>query len=159
MRYWMMKCEPSVYAISDLERDVITSWEGVRNYQARNFMMEMNVGDHAFFYHSNATPPGVAGTMRIHRAATPDPFAWDPHHRYYDPKSTPDSPRWVSVSVAHQRTFSQLVSIERLRATPELASLIILKKGNRLSITPLTESEWQVIMALADASGTAHHVR
>ena len=152
MRYWIMKCEPSVYAITDLERDGTTSWEGVRNYQARNFMREMSIGDHAFFYHSNATPPGIAGTMIIHETAYPDPFAWDPTHRYYDPKSTPERPVWVSVTVQHQRTFSHLVGIDRLRATHDLASLIILRTGNRLSITPISGSEWHAIMALADSS-------
>lgn len=152
MRYWIMKCEPSVYSITDLERDGETSWEGVRNYQARNFMRDMRVGDQAFFYHSNATPPGVAGTMTIQSPATPDPFAFDPSHRYYDPKSTPERPVWVSVTVRHQRTFAHLVHIGQLRGTDALSSLIILRPGNRLSVTPINEAEWQAIMALADSS-------
>lgn len=153
MRYWMMKCEPSVYNIQDLARapEQITGWEGVRNYQARNMLRdEFKLGDRAFFYYSNAKVPGIAGIMEIVTAGYPDPTAWNPEHRYYDPVSTPDNPRWYQVDVKLIQAFEHFVSLSTLRAEPQLVDLWILRKGNRLSVTPVTENQWRVILELAE---------
>ena len=147
-QYWIMKCEPSVYSINDLKRDGQTTWEGVRNYQARNYINQMAVGDRAFFYHSNATPPGIAGVMTIASEPYPDTTALDPEHRYYEPASTPENPRWSSITVSYESRFSSLISIDELRAYGELSDLIILRKGNRLSVTPISQEAYYFIMNL-----------
>ena len=147
--YWLMKCEPSVYSISDLEADTTTSWEGVRNYQARNFMRDhMHVNDPVIFYHSNAKPPGAAGLARVCKRAYPDHFSWDANHQYFDPKSSPENPRWLMVDVAFEKKFKTVVPIHTLRAHPELQNLMILQTGSRLSITPITVHEYTVIQQL-----------
>lgn len=145
MQYWLMKCEPSAYSIDDLARDKTSSWEGVRNYQVRNFMRTMQVGDKAFFYHSNATPSGVAGLMEIAKTAYPDPFATQENHKYFDPKATPENPIWLSVDVRFIAKAREVISIQRLREIPELADLMILQRGSRLSITPITATEFGII--------------
>lgn len=151
MRYWMMKCEPSVYNIEDLrnESNQTTTWEGVRNYQARNMLRdEIKKGDLAFFYYSNAKVPGIAGIMEIAKDGYPDFTAWDPEHRYFDPVSTPDNPRWYMVDVKLVEVFPSLIPLSALRANSKLSDLWILRKGNRLSVTPVTAEQWAEILTL-----------
>ena len=144
-----MKCEPHAYAIHDLARDKTTTWEGVRNYQARNFMRDdMQVGDPVIFYHSNSKPPAAVGLATVSQTAEPDYFAWDDTHKYYDPRSTRDNPIWVMVRIAYVATFTRPVSIHQMRQTPDLAGLLLLRPGSRLSITPITASEYQCLCDL-----------
>lgn len=151
MAYWLMKSEPDVYSIDDLKRDQFTEWEGVRNYQARNFMTKyMKVGDTVIFYHSNATPSGIAGIGRISRTAKPDASSWNKKSEYFDEKSTPDSPRWFCVQVEFQGKFKQLLSLDDLRQVPELNTLEVLKKGQRLSIMPVRPEEFKVIETMTE---------
>lgn len=148
MNYWLMKSEPDVFGIDDLARVGTEPWEGVRNYQARNMLRDaMAVGDHAFFYHSNTAQPGIVGMMRIARAGYPDPVAFDPEHRYYDPKSDPDNPRWYRVDVAFERKFPQVISLSWLKQQPEMADCPLVKRGNRLSIMPITSAQWAFVLA------------
>ncbi|MBL8310144.1 MAG: EVE domain-containing protein [Burkholderiales bacterium] len=145
MRYWLMKSEPSEYGIDDLRRDGQSAWFGVRNYQARNFMRDdMKVGDLAFFYHSSCPEPGIAGVCRIAKAAAPDATQFDNTNPHYDPKSKPDNPLWVCVEVAFAKKF-ELIPLASLRAAPDLADMRILQRGNRLSITPVSDAEWNFI--------------
>lgn len=147
-----MKSEPDVFGIDDLatKANQTEHWDGVRNYQVRNMLRDdMHVGDLAFFYHSNCKPPGIAGVMEIVRAGYPDHTAFDPHSKYYDPKSDPKNPRWYMVDVKFQQKFNYFVSLEKLKACPALKNLALLRKGNRLSIMPITADEWQAILALA----------
>ncbi len=148
--YWLMKSEPDVFSIDDLKRDKTSLWDGVRNYQARNFMLrEMRLGDLALFYHSNASPPGIAGLARISRLAQPDPTQFDPKSEYYDPKSSQDNPRWHCVEVAFERKFDRLIPLDELRSHSTLKEMLVLKKGQRLSIQPVTRSEFNFILRLA----------
>ena len=150
MRYWLMKSEPSDVSIDDLASftDQTVDWYGIRNYQARNFMRDqMKLGDQAFFYHSNCDVPGIAGIVEISSQAYPDRTQFDPKHRYFDPKSTPENPRWVNVDVKLVRK-TRLLSLKELREYPELANMRILQRGNRLSITPVDPREWEFIQAL-----------
>ena len=148
-RFWLMKSEPGVYSISDLERDGATGWEGVRNYQARNFMRdEMQPGDGVLFYHSNADPPGVAGIARVRRAGHPDPTARDPESRYFDPKATDAEPRWYQVEIEFEGRFREVVPLAVLRGVPELARMPLLNRS-RLSVQPVTDEEWRIITGLA----------
>ena len=151
MQYWLMKSEPSVFGIDDLARckQQTEPWDGVRNYQCRNMMRdEMRVGEKAFFYHSNCEVPGIVGIMRVVRTGYPDPTAFDPKHRYYDPKSDPENPRWYLVDVQLERRFTRVVSLSELRRHAALADMKILQKGNRLSITPVTSAQWKFILKL-----------
>lgn len=153
MAYWLLKSEPGCYSIDDLKNaDKQTEhWDGVRNYQARNFMRDgMQVGDLAFFYHSNCNPPGIAGICKVVSKPYPDHTAFDPEDRHYDPKSDPDNPRWMMVDVKFVKKFDKLVSLPELKQQAELAQMRILQKGNRLSITPIESDEWQTILELAD---------
>ena len=148
-RYWLMKCEPSVYTIEGLARDGRTSWEGVRNYQARNFMRDqMQVGDAVFFYASNADPPGVTGLAEVVRAGYPDPFAWKKGHEYFDEASTKDAPVWYAVDVGFVERFAEVVSLATLRSTPGLEDMMVTKKGSRLSIQPVTRAEYDIVVRL-----------
>lgn len=147
-RCWLMKSEPDVYSIEDLARDGSTSWEGVRNYQARNLMREMQVGDRVLFYHSNASPPGVAGLARVAREAYPDRFSWEPGHKYHDPKSTPEDPRWWMVDIEYVDTLPRFVSLDELKAAPELEDMVVTKRS-RLSVQPATEEEYEVVVRLS----------
>lgn len=150
MRYWLMKSEPSDVSIDDLASfpDQTIDWYGIRNYQARNFMRDqMMLGDQAFFYHSNCELPGIAGLVEISSQAYPDRTQFDPKHRYFEPKSTPENPRWVNVDVKLVRK-TRLLSLKELREYPELATIRILQRGNRLSITPVDPREWEFIAAL-----------
>lgn len=145
-KYWLMKCEPSTYSIEDLKKDRVTHWEGVRNYQARNYMRdEMRVGDLVFFYHSNANPSGIAGLARVDKEAYPDRFALDPSSKYFDPKSSMENPIWVMVDISFLGEFPQLIALQDLKKIEGLEKMSVLKKGSRLSITPVTEKEYTII--------------
>ena len=150
MRYWLMKSEPDEFSIDDLARAPkrTTPWFGVRNYQARNFMRDdMRVGDRAFFYHSSCPEAGIAGIVEVSKPAYPDATQFDPKSEYYDPKSTRDAPRWVNVDVRLVRK-TRLVTVAMLRETPGLENMVTLRRGNRLSITPVTPAEWAIIEQL-----------
>lgn len=150
-RHWLMKSEPDEFSIDDLAKapGQTTAWFGVRNYQARNYMRdEMRVGDLAFFYHSSCAEPGIAGIVEISKPAYPDATQFDPKSEYYDPKSTRDAPRWVNVDVKLVRK-TRLVTVPMLRATRGLEDMVTLRRGNRLSITPVTPAEWKIIEKLA----------
>ena len=153
MAYWLMKSEPDVFGIDDLERVGVEPWEGVRNYQARNMMRDdMKKGDLAFFYHSNTKVPGIVGVLRIHREGYPDAAAFDPEHTYYDPKSDPEKPRWYRVDVAFKDRFDEVIPLSWLKEQPELADCPLVRKGNRLSIMPITDQQWHFIMKQARSS-------
>ena len=141
-----MKSEPDVFSYDDLVRVKREGWDGVRNYQARNFMRTMRKGDLVIFYHSNATPPGAAGIARIAGEAEPDPTQFDPASKYFDPKSSPDDPRWDWVTLAPKKRLT-FVSLDTLRTIPELTNCQLLARGNRLSVMPLTEAEFDAIVA------------
>ena len=140
MRYWLMKSEPDVYSIADLENDPTEIWDGVRNYQARNFLREMQVGDLAFFYHSNTKPPGIVGLMKIIEADIVDPTQFDESNKYYDPKSKPEEPRWRTVKVGYGETFAEQITLDTLKATFSPEELLVVKRGNRLSVMPVDET-------------------
>ena len=147
MRYWLMKSEPSEYSIDDLVRDGSVPWFGVRNYQARNFMRDqMRVGDGVLFYHSSCPAPGIAGLAEVGRLAYPDATQFDPDGKYFDPKSSPDQPRWFNVDVRAVKK-TRLMPLAELRGYPELAHMRLLARGNRLSITPVDPDEWNFILA------------
>jgi predicted RNA-binding protein with PUA-like domain len=148
MNYWLMKSEPSVYSIADLERDRTTIWDGVRNYQARNFLRSMQPGDQAFFYHSNATPLGIAGLMQVGRSGIDDPTQFDPQSKYYDPKSSKESPRWQTVEVEFVEVFPTMITLDALRQTFTPEELLVVKQGNRLSVMPVAEAVAQKILTL-----------
>ena len=147
-RSWLMKSEPDVYSIGDLERDGRTTWEGVRNYQARNFMRDdMRPGDRVLFYHSSAEPPGVAGLARVSRVGLPDPTARDPSSDYFDPKAGDDDPRWYMVEIEFVERFPALVSLDALREAPGLEKMLVLNKS-RLSVQPVTDVEYDTVARL-----------
>ncbi|MGF1531316.1 MAG: EVE domain-containing protein [Puniceicoccaceae bacterium] len=144
-----MKSEPDVFSIEDLERVKVEPWDGIRNYQARNFMRDqMRVGDRVLFYHSNCQPPGVAGLARIASEPYPDPTAFDEKSHYFDPKSKREAPTWILVEVAFEERFECIVSMEELRAEDSLRDMVILRKGNRLSICPVTGAEYDKVVEL-----------
>ena len=150
MRYWLMKSEPSDCSVDDLAAmpGQSVAWYGVRNYQARNFMRDqMKVGDQVFFYHSNCAEPGIAGLAEVSRLAYPDQTQFDPKNRYFDPKATPETPRWFNVDVKLAKK-TRLVRIKELRTYPELARMRVLQIGNRLSITPVDPREWEFILGI-----------
>jgi predicted RNA-binding protein with PUA-like domain len=144
-----MKSEPDVFGIADLERDRVTIWDGVRNYQARNFLKSMEVGDLAFFYHSNTNPPGIVGLMQIVAAQVVDPSQFDPDGEYYDPKSTAENPRWHTVKVEFVRTFATQITLAMLRECFTPDRLLVVKQGNRLSVMPILDSVAAEILELA----------
>jgi predicted RNA-binding protein with PUA-like domain len=149
MKYWLMKCEPAAYTIDDLQRDGTTSWEGVRNYQARNLMRdEMRAGDKVLFYASNADPSGVTGLAVISGEAYPDRFATKKGHEYYDPKSTAENPIWYMVDIRFAGKFPAIVPLETLKATPGLEKMVVTQKGSRLSIQPVTKAEYDIVVKL-----------
>ena len=148
-RYWLMKCEPSAYTIEDLERDGMTPWEGVRNYQARNFMRDqMQAGDPVLFYASNADPSGVTGLAQIARAGYPDAFAWKKGHKYFDPASTPEKPLWYLVDIGFIERFPEIVPLETLKHTRGLEKMMVTQKGSRLSVQPVTKAEYDIVVRL-----------
>ena len=146
MAYWLMKSEPEVFSYDDLVANKREGWDGVRNYQARIYLRAMRKGDKVIFYHSNATPPGAAGVAKIVREAEPDPTQFDPTSKYFDAGSNPDEPRWDWVTVAPVKKL-RYVSLDELRAMPELAECRLLARGNRLSVMPLTDEEFEAIVA------------
>jgi predicted RNA-binding protein with PUA-like domain len=146
MAYWLMKSEPELFGIDDLQRVGVEPWNGVRNYQVRNMIRDqMRVGDLAFFYHSNCITPGIVGIMRIHSGGYPDRTAFEPDHRYYDPKSNPASPRWYQVDVAFVTKFVEVIPLSWLKQQPQMADSPLLRRGNRLSIILLSEQQWAFI--------------
>lgn len=153
--YWLVKTEPESFSIQDLAKAPrqTTRWDGVRNYQARNFMRDMKLGDHVFVYHSNADPPHIAGTATVSREAYPDSTAWDENDSHHDPKSTPDHPIWLMVDIRLERVFPKTLSLDQLRAVPALREMELLRKGSRLSVQPVRESEWHQILKLVETGG------
>ena len=151
MHYWLMKTEPSTFSVEDLAAAArrTTAWDGVRNYQARNMLRdEMKKGDQAFMYYSSTEVPGIVAIMEVAREGYPDPTAFDRRHEHYDPDSDKKNPRWFMVDVALDEKFSRVITLEELRTHRELKDMIILKRGNRLSVTPVTKDEWQFIVSL-----------
>ncbi len=149
MNYWLMKSEPSEFGIDDLIKmpDQTEHWDGVRNYQARNMMRdEMKTGDQVFFYHSNCDLPGIVGIMEVVREGYPDFTAFDPNDKHFDPKSDPDNPRWMMVDIKFIRKLSRTISLKELKTQPELADLALVRRGNRLSIMPVSEQQWNFIL-------------
>ncbi len=151
MNYWLLKSEPETFSIDKLmsNPNKTTHWEGVRNYQARNLLRDaIKKGDLAFFYHSNCNPPGIVGIVEVVKAGYPDFTAMDPESDYYDPKSMPDNPRWFMVDVKFKQKFSTIISLNELRHVPALQDMLLLRKGNRLSVLPVTKKEWDAILQM-----------
>lgn len=150
MTHWMLKSEPSTFSFDDLleSPQKSTLWDGVRNYQARNHLKEMQKTDLAFFYHSSCPTPGIAGIVEITKTAQPDLTAYDPKDHHYDPDSRLDNPRWFAVTVKAKRPLKRFITLEELRHHPELKNMTLLKKANRLSVFPMTEKEWSFILSL-----------
>ncbi len=153
MHYWLMKSEPLVYSISDLARDGVCGWEGVRNYQARNIMRDqMKCGDLALFYHSNATPPGAAGVVRVVREAYPDASAWNPESMYFDKRSTVENPVWLQVGVEYVCTFATFVPLPVIKSDPQLDGIMVARRGARLSVQPLSQAHFERICRLGQGA-------
>jgi predicted RNA-binding protein with PUA-like domain len=148
MAYWLMKSEPDELSIKGLEQLGKARWDGVRNYQARNFLRAMAVGDEFFFYHSSCPEPGIAGIGKIVEAAYPDPTALEPESHYYDPKATPDKNAWSAIDVAHVETFSRVLKLDYLKQQAALAEMPLVQKGSRLSVMPVTAEQWAAVIAL-----------
>lgn len=149
MRYWLFKSEPGTYAWDDLLRDGRTEWEGVRNYQARNLMRdEMAVGDGGLFYHSRVQPQVIAGVARIVRPASPDLDAQDPGSPYHDPRATPDNPIWLVVDIEPVRSIDPPITRDELKRVPDLEGMMLLKRGSRLSVQPVSRDEWVTVLGL-----------
>lgn len=151
MRYWLMKTEPAVFSFDDLRNKPGSTdhWEGVRNYQARNYMRDdMKKGDRVLFYHSNCKEPGVQGVAEVTKEAYPDFFSWDPASRYYDPKSSPEKPRWFMVDVTWKQAFQKMVSLDDMKAEKTLRNMKVLQKGQRLSIMPVTKEDFDTVCAI-----------
>ena len=154
-KFWLMKTEPSTYSIQDLakEKKQTTHWDGVRNYQARNFMRdEMKIGDGVLLYHSNADPPAVAGTAKIVRESYPDFTSWDKKDKHYDPKSTQENPRWFMVDIQLDTIFDEPIGLPALREVKALKDMVLLQKGSRLSVQPVTKKEFDTIVKQANKS-------
>lgn len=149
MKHWLMKTEPDVFGIDTLKQKKVAPWDGVRNYQARNFMREMAVNDRVLFYHSNAKPSGVAGLAVVARTAYPDHTSWDSTSDHFDPGSTPEKPRWDMVDVQYVRTFKRLLSLEELRDIPELSGMLLFARS-RLSVQPVEQHHYDLIVRLAN---------
>ena len=151
MNYWLMKSEPDVFGVEDLVKrpEKTEPWDGVRNYQARNMMRDdMKKGDLAFFYHSNCKEPGIAGIMKIVREGYPDHTAFDTKQKYFDPKSDPKNPRWYMVDVRHVRKLKRIITLTELKTHDELSELRLLRRGNRLSVMPISKTHWDFILSL-----------
>ena len=148
-KYWLIKSEPDVYSIDDLKKDKKTHWDGVRNYQARNFMRdEMKKGDQVIFYHSNSEPPGAIGVCEVVKEGYPDFTAFDPEDKHYDPKSKKDNPTWIMVDVKYKSKFKNLVPIADIKENPKLKDMKLVQRGNRLSVMPLTKAEFDEIIKM-----------
>jgi len=149
MAYWLMKSEPDVYSIDDLQRDRREMWDSIRNYQARNMMRDdMRIGDEVFFYHSNCKEPAIVGISKVCSEPYPDPTQFDPKSNYFDPKSSTDNPRWVLVDVEFVRKLDRAITLSELREQPGLDGMILTRTGNRLSIMPVTREHWDLILGL-----------
>jgi len=151
MKYWLMKSEPDVFGIDDLENapGMTEPWDGVRNYQARNMMRDdMKTGDLAFLYHSNCKEPGIAGIMKIVREGYPDMTEFDPDAKYFDPKSDPANPRWYRVDVRYVRKLKRIITLSELKEHSEVTGLPLVRRGNRLSIMPVSTQQWKLILTL-----------
>ncbi len=156
MKYWLMKSEPNCYSIHDLEKKKVDCWDGVRNYQARNFMRDdMKVGDLAIFYHSNSKPPGAAGLMSICKESYPDHYAQDPDDEHFDVKSTKEKPIWFMVDVKYEETFTRYVPLPEIKQTKDLEDMLLIKKGMRLSVQPLSKKQFDKICAMGRSDGSA----
>jgi predicted RNA-binding protein with PUA-like domain len=151
MKLWLMKSEPDVYSIDDLERDRTTTWEGVRNFTARNFLRDMQAGDLALYYHSNSDEIGVAGVMKIARTAYPDPTQFQKKSPYFDETSKKDDPRWSMVDVAFVERFRSIVTLEALKSDPALAGMLVIRKGQRLSVQPVERAHFARVLGMAKA--------
>jgi len=154
MNHWLFKSEPSCFSIDDLKQspNQTTYWDGVRNYQARNMLRDdIKTGDTVFFYHSNSTPPGIVGIVKVVQAGYPDFTAQDPLSDHYDPKATSENPRWYMVDVKFVKKFKRPISLDELKTQPKLKSMKVTQPGSRLSITPVTAFEWETILRLEDA--------
>jgi len=150
-RYWLMKSEPGTYSIEDLKRDGKTCWDGVRNYQARNLMRdEMRVGDGVLFYHSREKPMGVYGIAEIVREAYPDDSAFDPQDKHYDPKSDPANPTWMMVDIGYVGMLETPVTLDMLKQTPGLEKMMVIQRGSRLSVQPVTKKEWDIVLGMSE---------
>lgn len=147
-----MKTEPDVFSIFDLERKGREPWDGVRNYQARNHMRQMNIDDYVLFYHSNAEPSGVAGIAKVVKTAAPDPSQFDTRSQYYDPKSRLDDPRWSLVEVGFVERFANVVSLATLKADARLSDMVVVQRGSRLSVQPVTKTQFKIVAALGGAT-------
>ena len=148
MKFWIMKSEPDVYGIQHLQKEGTTLWDGIRNYQARKFMRSMSIGDRAFFYHSNAKPPGIVGMMEVIETGITDPSQFDSDNKYFDPKSKPEAPRWDCVRLKYVGTFGSLLSLDALREQFSVEELPVVRQGNRLSILPVPEASAERLLAL-----------
>jgi predicted RNA-binding protein with PUA-like domain len=151
MAYWLMKSEPEVYGIEHLQREGTTLWDGIRNYQARNFMRAMQIGDQAFFYHSNSKPPGIIGLMEVIETQLIDPSQFDPNSKYFDPGATPEKPRWDCVRLRYVCQFERLLSLDSLRESFNPDELGVVKRGNRLSILPVSAASAERLLGLLNA--------
>jgi predicted RNA-binding protein with PUA-like domain len=151
MAYWLMKSEPEVYGIEHLQREGTTLWDGIRNYQARNFMRDMQIGDQAFFYHSNSKPPGIIGLMEVIETQLIDPSQFDPNSKYFDPGATPEKPRWDCVKLRYVSQFERLLSLDSLRESFSPDELGVVKRGNRLSILPVSAASAERLLGLLNA--------
>lgn len=150
MAHWLLKSEPSSFSIDDLERVKVEPWNGVRNYQARNNLQAMKVGDLCFFHHSGAKPPGIVGIAKVKREAYPDASQFDPKSNYFDPKATEDKPRWFNPDVEFVKRFPRLISLAELHEVPQLEGMALLNRS-RLSVQPVTAAEWKIICKIAEA--------
>ncbi|NIV17921.1 MAG: EVE domain-containing protein [Woeseiaceae bacterium] len=149
MAYWLMKSEPDAYSIDDLERDGREHWDGIRNYQARNMMRDdMRIGDEVFFYHSNCREPGIVGVAKVASEPYPDPTQFDPGSKYFDPKSSEDNPRWILVDVEFVRKLNRTITLAEIKNQAALDGMTLTRKGNRLSIMPVSDEHWHVILDL-----------
>lgn len=150
MKYWLMKTEPAGFSWDDLQAapHMTTTWDGIRNYQARNYLREMRRGDQVFFYHSQVKPPRIMGIAEVVRTAYPDSSQFDPASDYYDPRSQRENPRWEMVEIRFLRSFEQPITLPELRKTPGLGEMVLLQKGSRLSVQPVSAKEWRIITAL-----------
>jgi len=151
VKYWLMKCEPSAYSIDDLEADKVTPWEGVRNYQARNLLRdEIKSGDGVLFYQSNAKQIGVVGLAKVCKSGYPDHFSWAEGHHYWDPKSTPENPIWYMVDIAFVNRIEPIITLAEIKSNPDLEGIMVARRGSRLSVQPVEERHFNIILKLAN---------
>ena len=156
-RYWLFKSEPTTYSFDDLVADGVAEWDGVRNFQVRNWLRnDIKAGDKLLFWHSSAKPIGVVGTATVMREGYPDHTAWDPASDHPDPKSTPEKPIWYMVDIKAELRFDEMVTADQMRTVPELAAMMVLKRGNRFSITPVAQDEYETVVSLATTVPVTH---